>query len=86
MVIEVSKVNSAQSNVTIYYNNRSLGTQTLNGAVGSTKGRGWTIGQDWDGNNESDYYNGAVDNVGIYNHVLTADEISALYREDSCRA
>ena len=51
--------------------------------MGSTAGRGWTIGQDWDGDSESDYYNGAIDEVKIFNKVLSSDEVNALHNDSA---
>ena len=40
-----------------------------------------SVGQDWDVNVLSDFWNGEIDDIRIYNRVLTANEINALYHE-----
>ncbi|MEK7993776.1 MAG: LamG domain-containing protein, partial [Planctomycetota bacterium] len=45
----------------------------------------WSIGQEWD-SSPSDFYNGLVDDVRIYNKALTADEVKQLTRGDLLRA
>ena len=42
----------------------------------------WSIGQEWDGSTPSDFYNGLVDDVRIYNKALTPDEVKELMRGD----
>ena len=43
----------------------------------------WSIGQEWDGTTPSDFYNGVVDDVRVYNKALTADEVKELMRGDT---
>jgi hypothetical protein len=45
----------------------------------------FSIGQEWDpGPVTSDFWNGQIDNVMIYNRALSAEEIQQLYREPFC--
>jgi Concanavalin A-like lectin/glucanases superfamily len=64
------------SNATVYYDNHNLGTQTVsfNTALSSV---GLVLGSQT-GNNDSPY-NGGLDEVAIYNKVLTPAQISAHY-------
>ncbi|MGL1887455.1 MAG: FG-GAP-like repeat-containing protein, partial [Reichenbachiella sp.] len=39
-----------------------------------------TIGRQ--GNNASEYWNGGIDDIKIYNHTITAEEVSSLYDEE----
>ena len=41
----------------------------------------WTIGQEWDNGNPSDFFNGIIDEVRIYNRALSEEEIRALYEQ-----
>jgi len=64
------------SNATVYYDNHNLGTQTVsfNTALSSV---GLVLGSQT-GNNDSPF-NGGLDEVAIYNKVLTPAQISAHY-------
>lgn len=68
------------SNATIYYDNHNLGTQAVsfNTTLSSI---GLVLGSQT-GNNDSPY-NGSLDEVAIYNKVLTATQISAHYNASS---
>ena len=41
-------------------------------------GKGWTIGQDWDNNNRTDFFDGNIDDVRIYDGALTPAEVESL--------
>lgn len=45
----------------------------------------WSIGQEFDEAEASDFYKGLVDEVRIFNRQLTAEEVSALYQEPTFR-
>ncbi len=68
----------ASTEITLYKDGQPLWQRELAAVVGDFAGRGWTIGQEWDGDAASDFFHGAIDEVHIYNRPLTADEIAAL--------
>ncbi|MFK7801605.1 MAG: LamG-like jellyroll fold domain-containing protein, partial [Anaerolineae bacterium] len=41
-------------------------------------GKGWTIGQDWDSENRTDFFDGNIDDVRIYDGALTQAEVESL--------
>ena len=41
-----------------------------------------SIGQDWDESNTTDFFNGLIDDIRIYNRALSEQEILALYNEN----
>lgn len=69
---------SSTTEVTVYKNGQLLWQQMLNQVVGDASGRGWAIGQDWDGGSKTDFFNGAMDEVIIYNWAMSAAEIAAM--------
>lgn len=75
VVGEATGANSTE--VTLYRNAIPLWTQTLGDRIGDVAGGlGWTLGQEWDnGPVTSDYLNGDLDDVKIWNGALTAEEI-----------
>ena len=55
----------------------------ISGVIGSAKGKGWTLGQDWDGSSVTDLFKGEIDELAIYNRDLTVDEVGYLYNNKS---
>lgn len=41
----------------------------------------FSIGQEFDGSTKSDFFNGSIDDVRLYNRVLSATEVQALYKD-----
>ena len=83
ILVTVNKINISKTSINVYCNGTSLGAQTVNDVIGNTTGKGWTIGQDWDGSTESDYYNGEIDEVKIIKKALSESEISSIYNDKS---
>jgi hypothetical protein len=87
-------VNDNQWHMITYVRNGSAGTIYVDGVQVGTYAATWSkdtitrwsIGQEWDTATPSDFYNGAVDDVRIYNKALTADEVKQLTRGDLLRA
>ena len=79
LVAVVKKISDTQSSIKLYKDNVLLYTSTLNDVMGNISGKGWAIGQEWDGSTASDYLNGEVDELSFYNKELSATEISGLY-------
>ena len=65
---------------TIYVDGTQVGTYAA--AFALTSVTRWSIGQEWDDSTPSDFYNGSVDDVRIYNKALSADEVKELTRGD----
>ena len=83
LVAVVKKVDATKSHVTVYKNNKEVWNQDINGVIGSTDGKGWALGQDWDSSTVSDLFKGEIDEVAIYNRDLTAVEVGDLYGNKS---
>jgi uncharacterized repeat protein (TIGR01451 family) len=64
--------------ITVYRDGQPLWQHEFTKVVGDITGKGWTIGQEWDGSTESDFFYGAIDEVNVYNRALSASEITAL--------
>jgi len=76
--------------VTFYRNGLRLWQEVLTDKVGDVSGgKAWTMGQDWDSaTSRSDYFDGGMDDVRIYDRALTEEEIKDLTAgyESTCNA
>ena len=55
-------------------------TQDLGANVmGTTTGKPWSIGQEWDGDSTSDHFNGKIDDVAMWNVTLDDDAVAVVY-------
>lgn len=62
----------------IWFNNNLVSTRSTSvTGLNTCSGNGFTIGSWWEGNKQA--FNGRMDNIRIYNRVLTAEEIAYLY-------
>jgi hypothetical protein len=75
----VATNDAANKVLKFYLNGNLVGSQSYSGTPGSNlQGGGFVIGSTWD--NVGSYETiGKVDEVGVWNRVLTADEVTALY-------
>ena len=65
--------------VTFYKNGLLLWNHVFTEVVGDvTGGLGWTLGQEWDGTNRTDFFSGVLDELVIYNRALVSGEIAEL--------
>ncbi len=78
VVYTIKKINETQSRIQIYINGVAQLTSNylITGVLGNTTGEGWTIGQEWDGSTASDFFDGSIDNLTIYNYEMTSSEVS----------
>jgi extracellular elastinolytic metalloproteinase len=82
LVAVVEKGSPTQSQVTLYKDGQQLFQSVIDQVVSATAGKAWTIGQDWDSSvARSDFFRGDIDDVRIYNRVLSYSEVLALYNE-----
>ncbi len=80
LVVVVQRIDDLHSNIWVYRNGIVLWTTTLDAVVGDMSGLPWTVGQDWDGYpKRTDFFNGAINDVRIYNGTLSAKKIQQLY-------
>ena len=77
------KINPSITNVTVYKDGEVLWVHDINNIVGDTSGKPWTIGQDWDPGGRTDFFNGLIDEIKIYNGILNQNEIQELYLNPS---
>ena len=73
----------ANRQLTLYYDGQKVAEKTLDSAVGVADNSPLIIGDDCNGD-FNDYcasrYAGSLDDIKVYNRVLTADEVQAAYR------
>jgi hypothetical protein len=73
----VVKENQGKSEVSIYKDGVLRHTRTYDTTFGTGTGKPWTLGQEWDGNTKSDFFQGQLTEVRIWNQVRTPQEIKA---------
>lgn len=62
-----------------YRNGESLGIFNATKVINSVNAKPWVIGQDWDEKGPSDFLIGMMDELSLYDHILSSDEIKANY-------
>ena len=65
--------------VKIYVDGVRRSSASYNSTVRLDAGDRWSIAQEWDGSTPSDFFNGTVDEVAMWNRALTAEEMAYLY-------
>lgn len=77
LVTGVETENGTQ--LSLYRNGIKLWVHEITEKVGDVSGgQPWTIGQDWDGSNRTDFFEGNIDDVRIYDRALDESEIAEL--------
>jgi hypothetical protein len=79
LVVVGSQPDGGHTAVTLYKDGDVLWSETMNDVVGNMSGKGWTMGQDWDGSKRTDFFRGIMDEVRLYNRALSAEEVQELY-------
>ena len=75
LAVVVEKMSSSRSNVTVYRNGKLLWEHTLSDVIGNSTGKPWVVGQEWRGSELSDFFEGVIDDVRIWNKARTPEEI-----------
>jgi hypothetical protein len=70
-----SEIDGSQTAVAVYKNAGLLWSGILNDVAGNMSGKGWTIGQDWDTRKRTDFFEGTIDEVSLFNRALSGEEI-----------
>jgi len=84
IAVVVSRIDASHSEATFYVEGEVLWVQVLDAVLGNVAGgRAWTFGQEWDAAGRSDYFNGVLDEVAIWDRALTAEQIGLLIDQRS---
>jgi hypothetical protein len=75
LAVVAEQTDSSHTNISVYKDSEILWTHTLNDVVGDMSGKGWTIGQEWDAHRRTDFFEGAIDEVAIFNRALSGEEV-----------
>nr|CRH07076.1 exported protein of unknown function [Candidatus Magnetococcus massalia] len=81
LVVTVDKSSSTETNVT-YYKNGSLlcAADPMTAVLGNPNtGANWSLGRGWSGSAHDSFFEGRIDDLKIYDRLLTPDEISYHY-------
>jgi hypothetical protein len=81
LAVVASQKDASHTDVTVYKNGDILWSHTFDDIAGDMSGKAWTIGQEWDSNTRTDFFNGTIDDVRIYNRHLGGEEIELIYLE-----
>jgi hypothetical protein len=82
LAVVVEKRTLSQSFVTVFQNGQVFWDQEMAAVIGADiSGKGWVLGQDWDGNNRTDFYDGAIAELRFWDHARTQQQINALMDE-----
>jgi formylglycine-generating enzyme required for sulfatase activity len=81
LVVVAEQIDSTHTNISVYRNSKILWTHILNDVVGDMSGKAWTIAQEWDAGSRTDFFNGLIDDVRIYDRALSVEEILQLCQE-----
>ncbi|NEQ76762.1 MAG: hypothetical protein F6K23_29315 [Okeania sp. SIO2C9] len=76
-VAAVIKENQGNSEIKFYQDGLFISEHTLGTTLGNIEGKPWSLGQEWDGSTKSDFFNGQMDEVRIWNYARTGTEINA---------
>ncbi|MBN1180206.1 MAG: tandem-95 repeat protein [Anaerolineae bacterium] len=74
------RTGASTTEVTVYRNGDLLWQHTLSSVAGDVSGKPWAIGQEWDPGGPSDFFDGAIDEVAVFDRALSETEIEALMR------
>jgi hypothetical protein len=67
--------------VNIYVDGVHRSSASYTSTIRLDTGDRWSIAQEWDGGNPSDFLTGTVDEVAMWNRALTSEEIAHLYND-----
>jgi len=78
VVYTIKQINANQSRVQMYVNGTPQfdDNRVINAILADTTGKPWVIGQEWDGSTASDFFDGSIDNLAIYNYEMSSTEVS----------
>ena len=82
-LVLTGKVISRETDLTLYHNGKTVWSKTLQSTLADTKGKGWTIGQEWDGQSRGDYLNADLDELAFFKRALSKNEVNQLFRDYS---
>ena len=79
LVITVEKIDASNSSVKIFRDGDLYQSFNIPRVFSYVLGKKWSIGQDWDNSSKTDYFEGKMDDIRIYNKILDEQEINAIY-------
>ncbi len=79
LAVVVEKRTLSQSFVTVYQDGEVKWDEELVSVLGTDiSGRPWVLGQEWDTDTASDFYDGAIAEVRFWDHARTQEQINSL--------
>jgi hypothetical protein len=73
MISSICPSNTSQ--VTLYLNGTEIAQQVLNEVIGDATGLPWVVGQEWDGMNTSDFFEGQIEEIIFWSTALSQSQI-----------
>lgn len=74
----VITINTTGTTITVYRDNSLVGSTAINGAAFDNTGD-FSIGAGYDAGSFNSYFDGILDEVGIWSRIITTDEMAELY-------
>ncbi|NEQ65005.1 MAG: LamG domain-containing protein [Symploca sp. SIO2D2] len=76
LAVVVNQIGTS-STINLYKDGSSLGEETVTQKLGNPEGKPWTLGQDWDDSETSDFFSGQIDEVRMWNYARSEEQIQA---------
>jgi len=78
VVYTIKQISATQSRIQVYVNGTPIYTSgnIVDAVLGDTTGKPWIIGAEWDNTTLSDFMDGSIDNLTIYNYEMSSTEVS----------
>ncbi|SHI08052.1 LamG domain-containing protein [Clostridium grantii] len=83
LVLVTDKINDTQSELKLYKDGNLMWSNIIDSVVGDTTGKSWVLAQEWDGSTLGDFFNGEIDELFIYNTVLSESDIININGENN---
>ena len=75
---------STYTAITVYRDGSQIWTGNINDhVIINSDSRKWSFGQEWDGSDTTDHFEGYMDNIRFYDKVITAEEVMQIYAKES---
>ena len=79
-LVVVGDSNGASTDITVYRDGEKLWNKKYNTRIAPTKGKPWTLGQEWDEGSRTDFLDGALDEVMVFKCALNKTELNRLFQ------
>lgn len=79
-LVVVGDSKGRSTDITVYRDGEKLWNKKYNTTIAPTRGKPWTLGQEWDEGNRTDFLDGALDEVIVFKRALGKTELNRLFQ------